>query len=87
MAQHENPPVTAAAHAPHVEHNHEHQEHHDTFITKYIFSQDHKTIAKQFLILGIFWALIGALPYFRRGVVVLALNPESSFRTIIASPS
>ena len=34
-------------------------EHHDNFITKYIFSTDHKTIAKQYLISGIFWALIG----------------------------
>ena len=34
-------------------------EHHDNFITKYIFSTDHKTIAKQYLITGIFWALIG----------------------------
>ena len=41
-------------------------EHHDgdkyqsNFITKYVFSQDHKIIAKQFLITGMFWALIGA---------------------------
>ncbi len=41
----------------HVE-DHAH-EHHDNFITKYIFSQDHKTIAKQYLISGIIWALIG----------------------------
>jgi cytochrome c oxidase subunit I len=37
---------------------HEHH-HHDTFITKYIFSQDHKMIAKQFLVTGIIWAMIG----------------------------
>ena len=56
------------AHAQHIAedvhvdaHGHEEHEHHDTFITKYIFSQDHKMIAKQFLILGIFWAIIGAL--------------------------
>src|SRR5688500_5301806 len=41
-------------------HDHEHDEHHEgNFWTTYIFSQDHKTIAKQFLITGIFWALIG----------------------------
>ena len=40
--------------------HHEH-EHHDTFITKYVFSQDHKMIAKQFLITGIIWAIIGGL--------------------------
>lgn len=38
---------------------HDHHEHHDTFITKYIFTTDHKMIAKQFLISGIFWAIIG----------------------------
>lgn len=38
---------------------HEHHEHHENFITKYIFSTDHKTIAKQYLITGIIWALIG----------------------------
>jgi hypothetical protein len=29
-------------------HGHDHHEHHDTFLTKYVFSQDHKMIAKQF---------------------------------------
>ena len=33
--------------------------HRETFITKYIFCQDHKTIAKQFLITGIIWGVIG----------------------------
>ncbi|MDB5198440.1 MAG: cytochrome c oxidase subunit [Chitinophagaceae bacterium] len=41
-------------------HAHEHH-HHETFITKYVFSQDHKMIAKQFLITGIVWAIIGGL--------------------------
>jgi len=31
-----------------------------SFVTKYIFSQDHKIIARQFLITGIIWAVIGA---------------------------
>jgi cytochrome c oxidase subunit 1 len=49
-----------------VIHEHAHDEHHEhhhkeTFITKYIFSQDHKTISKQFLITGIVWAVIGGL--------------------------
>ena len=39
------------------EHHHDH--HDESFITKYIFSEDHKVIAKQFLITGIFWAIIG----------------------------
>ena len=34
----------------HAHHDHDDHEHHDTFISKYIFSQDHKMIAKQFLI-------------------------------------
>lgn len=45
----------AAAHEVHVHH------HKETFITKYIFSQDHKMISKQFLITGIIWAIIGSL--------------------------
>ncbi len=42
------------------EHDHDH-EHHQSFITKYIFSTDHKIIAKQYLFTGIFWAFIGGL--------------------------
>jgi cytochrome c oxidase subunit 1 len=39
---------------------HEHEHHHkDTFITKYIFSLDHKMIAKQYLITGIIMGIIG----------------------------
>ncbi len=42
-------------------HDHAHDDHHhnDNFITKYIFSTDHKTIAKQFLITGLLWAMVG----------------------------
>jgi cytochrome c oxidase subunit 1 len=46
-------------------HNHDHghdaHEHHhkDTFITKYIFSIDHKMISKQYLITGIIMGIIG----------------------------
>ena len=40
---------------------HAHGHHEESFITKYIFSQDHKVIAKQFLITGIFWAFIGGV--------------------------
>ncbi len=47
----------------HEAHHDEHHVHHhkDTFITKYIFSQDHKMIARQFLITGMAWAVIGGL--------------------------
>jgi cytochrome c oxidase subunit 1 len=59
----------AVMHA-HTETSHGHDAHHDahagghhheTFITKYVFSQDHKTIAKQFLISGMIWAILGGL--------------------------
>ena len=51
---------TLAVHDHGVVHHEEGHEHHhkDTFITKYIFSQDHKMIAKQFLITGITMAFI-----------------------------
>jgi cytochrome c oxidase subunit 1 len=46
----------------HDAHAHEHDEHdhHElSFVEKYIFSTDHKTIAKQFLITGLLWAFLG----------------------------
>jgi cytochrome c oxidase subunit 1 len=42
----------------HMEH-HEEDHHHESFWTKYIFSQDHKMIAKQYLALAIVMAFIG----------------------------
>src|SRR5881394_2905592 len=45
---------------PHEVHHDEHH-HHESFITKYIFSQDHKMISKQFICTGMFWALVGGL--------------------------
>lgn len=59
--------VQTSTHTAHVDthgHGHDHHDdhhHHQSFIRKYIFSEDHKTIAKQFLITGIFWAIVGAL--------------------------
>jgi cytochrome c oxidase subunit I len=53
-------PNVAHTHEGHTgHHGHEHHEQH--FIWKYIFSQDHKIIARQFLVTGIIWAVIGAL--------------------------
>ena len=53
---HEKPLVVHdLGHEAHVHH------HKETFITKYVFSQDHKMISKQFLITGIIWAVIGGL--------------------------
>lgn len=40
---------------------HDHGHHHETFISKYVFSMDHKMIAKQFLITGIIMGVIGML--------------------------
>lgn len=45
-------------HAVDAHDGHEHHEHHDTFWTKYVFSQDHKMISKQFLVTAIFMAVL-----------------------------
>jgi len=50
--------AAVAAVAVHDGDGHAHH-HHQSFITKYIFSQDHKVISKQFLITGMIWAIIG----------------------------
>lgn len=44
----------------HDVHDHGHV-HTQSFISKYVFSMDHKMIAKQYLLTGIFWAIIGGL--------------------------
>ena len=49
----------AVGHDTHHDEHHGH--HHQSFISKYVFSMDHKTIGKQFLITGIMWAIIGGL--------------------------
>ncbi|GLR19701.1 cytochrome c oxidase subunit I [Portibacter lacus] len=42
-------------------HEHEHGDHFKSnFVNHYVFSMDHKIIARQFLITGMVWALIGA---------------------------
>lgn len=45
--------------AHHDEHGGHH--HHQSFVSKYVFSMDHKIIAKQFLITGMIWAILGGL--------------------------
>lgn len=40
---------------------HDHHEHHDTFLSKYIFSQDHKMISKQFLITAIVMGFVAMI--------------------------
>lgn len=44
----------------HFHDHHEGDKYQSGFVSKYIFSMDHKTISKQFLITGIIWAVIGA---------------------------
>jgi len=39
----------------------DHGHHKETFITKYVFSQDHKMISKQFLLTGITMAVVGTV--------------------------
>lgn len=54
--------ATASVHSHDSHEAHEHDHHHEeSFLTKYIFSTDHKMIGKQFLITGIIWAIIGGL--------------------------
>lgn len=50
--------TVTAEHVHHVDH-HDDEHHHESFWTKYIFSQDHKMIAKQYLTLAIVMAFIG----------------------------
>jgi len=49
--------------SPHDFQQHTEPEEHtsQSFLEKYIFSTDHKTIAKQYLYTGIFWAIVGSL--------------------------
>jgi len=54
-------------HGHHDDHHgdHHHDDHHgdryqSSFVDTYLFSMDHKNIAKQFLITGMFWAIIGS---------------------------
>ena len=60
----------------------DHHHHKETFVTKYIFSQDHKMIAKQYLITGMFMGVIGV---FMSMLFRLQLAyPEKSFSIIEA---
>ena len=47
----------SAAHDAH--HGDDHAHHDEHWLFKYVFSQDHKMIAKQFLITGMIWAVVG----------------------------
>ena len=41
------------------DHGHDDHHHKETFITKYIFSIDHKMISKQYLITGLIMGIVG----------------------------
>lgn len=52
--------TTSEQHVHDNAHAHASGHHHtETFVSKYIFSLDHKTIGKQFLTMGMIWAIIG----------------------------
>lgn len=71
------PQAAGAVAAVHHDEHHGHHHHEESFVSKYIFSMDHKTISKQFLITGIVWAIIGGLfsVFFRLQIGY----PESTF--------
>lgn len=48
-----------AHHDGHHHDAHDHGHHQETFISKYVFSMDHKMIAKQFLVTGIIMGVLG----------------------------
>ena len=52
--------IEADGYEDHFHDHHHGDKYQSSFITKYVFSMDHKTIAKQFLITGMFWAVVGA---------------------------
>lgn len=51
--------TTAISHS--AGHHDSHEHHQESFLTKYVFSQDHKMIAKQFLITGIIMAIFAMI--------------------------
>jgi cytochrome c oxidase subunit 1 len=57
--------MSAVAHEPHGHHDahghHDHGHHEESFVSKYIFSQDHKMIGKQFLVTAIFMGVVAML--------------------------
>ena len=57
--------MSVAAHETHGHHDahgdHDHGHHEESFVSKYIFSQDHKMIGKQFLMTAIFMGVVAML--------------------------
>ena len=51
--------MAAVAHDAHGHDDHGHHE--ESFVSKYIFSQDHKMISKQFLMTAVFMGVVAML--------------------------
>ena len=59
MDTHATHHADAHAHDEHHAHEHEHEE--QSFWTKYVFSQDHKMISKQFLVTAVFMGVLAMI--------------------------
>ncbi|BAO55133.1 cytochrome c oxidase subunit I [Nonlabens marinus] len=70
----------------HDDHGHDdgHHHHKETFVTKYIFSQDHKMIAKQYLITGLIMGVIGiAMSLLMRMQIANPEQPNVIFEALL----
>jgi len=69
----------------HIHDDHEVHHHKETFVTKYIFSQDHKMIAKQYLITGVF--VMGIIGIFMSLMIRMQIawpeQPNAIFNTFL----
>lgn len=59
MEQQQNQVATTGAAVHELTNGNGHHHENQSFISKYVFSTDHKMIAKQYLVTGILWAIIG----------------------------
>ncbi len=53
--------MASVAHEGHAHEHHGDHHHEETFVSKYIFSQDHKMIGKQFLITAVFMGIVAMI--------------------------
>lgn len=75
--------AVAVAHDDHA-HDDGHHHHKETFVTKYIFSQDHKMIAKQYLITGLIMGVIGiAMSLLMRMQIANPEQPNVIFEALL----
>jgi len=61
LETHGHSAAVAVDHGHGHDHHDDHHDHHQTFWSKYVFSTDHKMIAKQFLITGMIMGFIGGM--------------------------